>query len=357
MMACSPLLLAFSASAFTDMLMLLGMVGALWLAAAQRPLWAGVWLAFAFASKQQARITRRWFWECCTCGTAQIMALSPVHAAAFYAAAGCRHAAAAAVGCGARADTGLFALLRQQQPLRWVPLREIPARIGAWWSYLVGYCWAAAADGPAKLRWRCWRLSHRPSRIDALPGFIAVYSGAHWLIRFNIYDRYLLLLLPPCVLLAARGMVRVRRALPLQNGKGWLAVALCLVLLLGALPASEGNVISGRADDSILQVADFLNGQTLGAIIYDRWIGWELGYYLGQWTDKRKVYYPTPDMLAAGALAQPDPAPRYFVTPANRLYQPWLDVLRAAGFHITLVYDTPPYLVFRLIPSWAETGA
>ena len=52
--AFSPYGLAFSATAFTDGLMLLCVVLALWMGARQRWFWAGVWLAVGFACKQQA---------------------------------------------------------------------------------------------------------------------------------------------------------------------------------------------------------------------------------------------------------------------------------------------------------------
>ncbi|MFN8528063.1 MAG: glycosyltransferase family 39 protein [Anaerolineae bacterium] len=53
-MALSPLAIAYGASAYTDGLMLLFSTVSLWLCAADRPLTAGIALALAFASKQQA---------------------------------------------------------------------------------------------------------------------------------------------------------------------------------------------------------------------------------------------------------------------------------------------------------------
>jgi hypothetical protein len=71
---------------------------------------------------------------------------------------------------------------------------------------------------------------------------------------------------------------------------------------------------------------------------------------LGQWTDKRKVYYPTAQILVMDALLQTDRAPRYFVAPVGRPYQAWIDALAAAGFNPSLVYDTSPFVVYRLVP-------
>ncbi|MBZ0303039.1 MAG: glycosyltransferase family 39 protein, partial [Anaerolineae bacterium] len=54
LMALSPYALAFSATAFTDGLMLLCLALALWMSAAGRWGWAGFWLAVGFGCKQQA---------------------------------------------------------------------------------------------------------------------------------------------------------------------------------------------------------------------------------------------------------------------------------------------------------------
>src|SRR5262249_20200399 len=54
LMAVSPFALAFSATVFTDGLMLLCIILALWMASRGQWLWAGVWLALGYACKQQA---------------------------------------------------------------------------------------------------------------------------------------------------------------------------------------------------------------------------------------------------------------------------------------------------------------
>jgi hypothetical protein len=71
---------------------------------------------------------------------------------------------------------------------------------------------------------------------------------------------------------------------------------------------------------------------------------------MGQWTDKRRVYYPTPDALVADALKLADPAPRYFVAPVGQPTSPWLDALRAAGFATSQFYEQQGFIVYKLIP-------
>jgi hypothetical protein len=97
-----------------------------------------------------------------------------------------------------------------------------------------------------------------------------------------------------------------------------------------------------------MPLADFLNAKPLGAVVYDHWLGWELGYYLGEWTDKRRVYYPTPEALVSDALKLDDPAPRYFVAPTREPVAPWLDALRRAGYAVERVYQQQGFAVYEL---------
>ena len=98
------------------------------------------------------------------------------------------------------------------------------------------------------------------------------------------------------------------------------------------------------------QLGAYLNSKPLGTIVYDHWLGWELGYYLGTWSNKRLTYYPNASALAADAAAQSDPAPRYFPAPARAALDPWLGQLAAAGFKISRDYRTQSFVVYRLIP-------
>ncbi|NWF67548.1 MAG: glycosyltransferase family 39 protein [Chloroflexi bacterium] len=367
--ALSPALLAFSATAFTDMGMLLCMTLALYLAAARRPLAAGLWLGLAFASKQQALfylpLIALWLYPS---GWRALLRFAQPLALVW---------ALLLLWDAARGETtGIFALAAEHNsPAGLMPLTEIGARLALWLHY------AAALLGPPALTlaftlWVFWSWRKRFSRTTVLFGlFIMAYSALHILFGFNLYDRYLLVIAPLCIVLTAHALAPTARGMSGRSrlslsgvwrrftigGRILLLVLLVLAgtaLLAEAWTASAGLIEFGgaRTDSGILALADFLNAQTLGAIVYDRWLGWELNYYLGQWTDKRKVYYPTPALLLEGALAQPEPAPRYFVAPLNYPYQTYLDVLAQAGFAITLVYAAAPFRVYRLIPPWANSG-
>lgn len=118
-----------------------------------------------------------------------------------------------------------------------------------------------------------------------------------------------------------------------------------------ALDAAEGRIGVGGdqgAHTGIDQLGVYLESKPLGTIIYDHWLGWELGYYLGTWSDKRLTYYPQPILLAKDARIQADPAPRYFVAPIDAPLRPWLDALRAVGFTVRPDYRTAQQVVYRL---------
>jgi hypothetical protein len=138
-----------------------------------------------------------------------------------------------------------------------------------------------------------------------------------------------------------------------------LAAALALTLFAGARAVAETRSDRGtRADFSedhrdysgSLALANYLNSQSLGAVVYDHWLGWELGYYMGQWTDKRRVYYPTPEALVSDALLLDDPAPRYLVAPSAEPLAVWLDALRRAGFGVEQSYQRQGFVVYELLP-------
>lgn len=362
--ACSPVAVAFSATAFTDGLMLLCMALALLSVSRARWWWGGVWLALAFGCKQQglyyAPLVIALGWALYGLNVRRLVKL------------------AAPVGIGvlllsawdaARGQTTtLFALAAANNtPAGIVSAAEIAPRLGAWIDLgrlmlgtptflLIG----AAALAVIARSLRMARLT--TTVIDALLAvYVLAYLAAHVLIGFNLYDRYLLPLLPPLAVLGARGGIWLwawlSRVLPRQEGDLIVGV-IALIFVVGGWNAAEGAVnVGGDGGNGrrgvytgIEEAAAFLNAKPLGAILYDRWLGWELGYYLGEWTDKRKVYYPTIDLLVSGALDQLDPAPRYLPAPIDQPIAAWLDALRAAGFTVTRVYTSARFAIYELLP-------
>ncbi len=355
----SPLAIAFGATAFTDGLMLLCVVIAMWMASRRRWFWAGVWLALGFWCKQQAALylplvmAVGWL---CERQNQRKMSIAKLIRFMLPIVIG---VALLFVWDGARNQvTSMWTLATvNNDPGRLARLDELLPRLTEWWHYgqylfgaglvTVVLCIVALVGLFRRLR---ASISVDVWIDVALAAYVFIYLLFHWLVAINIYDRYLLLISPPLVLLVARGLTRL-----LEGRSSIMHTLVVLLLLTVCLPtawtSSQDQLPIGGdrgKHNGIEQVADYLNSQRLGAIVYDHWLGWELGYYMGTWSDKRRVYYPTPQALASDALLQMDPAPRYFVVPAWADATDWLIALRDANFRVTKTYDQYPFGVYEL---------
>ncbi len=333
--AWSPLLLTYSATAYTDLPMLLGITLALLLLARGRWGHSGIWLGLGLAAKLQALL---YLPLLIGLGWAQGRLNT-------------RHALRFGVGFGAitlllliwdrlRPGLSVFTLAAQHNnPAQLVNPAEMLPRLSALSQhaqYLFGPPWLTVILLLALI----WRLSARrpATRIDLCLGlYVLGYGLLHWLLAFDTYERYLLPLLPPLILLVAR-------ALSLLRVRFLLLLAL---LMLTSGPARE-DAYSG-----IDMVAAYLNATPVATVIYDHWLNWELGYYLGQWHDKRMVYYPTPESLVDDALRLDEIGPRYLPVPVGVEVEPWLDALRQAGFGVRRGFSTARFVVYQLIPPWS----
>ena len=178
---------------------------------------------------------------------------------------------------------------------------------------------------------------------------LALYLASYVVFNFNLYDRYLLLGLPLVILLVAGRIT----ALDTMYRRVRLRETIVALLLLGAIWTwtSDAPIGDDRASYAgIDKLAQHLNSKSVATVIYDPWLGWELGYYLGQWHDKRRVHYPTADALVAGALALGEVGDRFLVAPADQPHEDWLTQLRDAGFGIAEDYRRDRFIVYRLSP-------
>lgn len=127
-------------------------------------------------------------------------------------------------------------------------------------------------------------------------------------------------------------------------------------MLGSAWNASDGGMLFLDDQSSFARSSDwadaaaYINAQPVATIIYDPWFGWELSYYLGAWSDKRRVYYPTPQALAAGALAEADQQPRFFLAPQSLPHTLWLEALADARFTFDFAHSGTDIIIYRLIP-------
>jgi hypothetical protein len=357
----SPLVIAFAPTAFMDIPMLLFATLSLWGAAANRPAWSGMALILAFASKPQAiyfvplillilverninkpfgpsipRQLVRWSIPILL-GGAILLAWDM-----------------------GRGDTSVFVLGAANnlpQGSFWV---ERSAWVDRFWEWL-NYSQYLAGDASVVMmglmifflgmslygqspeaQWKRWDLT--------MLLWAGGYSAFHIVTRQNIYDRYLLFLVIPLGLVAARSLTYLRRW-NVENRLLPVFGAVALLLVFSAYQAATGGIPVGGDRGHYNEIdtfADYLNEWPVATVIYDRWLGWELGYYIGPWSNKRRVYYPTPDILATGALDLSECGRRLFIAPQDKDSTPWLEALQKAQFQTGLIEQIGRLLdVFR----------
>ena len=360
-MACAPPAIAYSAAAYTDGWMLAFSGLALWMASADRPLTSGAFLAFAFLSKQQAL-----YYLPLAFGFLLLPVSVNTRAAVIRRAALLLLPIAAAFGATAawdalrRPSPPLFALAAaNNSPGRLIRSDEVIPRLITWleWGqFAVGApTLFLTAFSPLAVTWRVRRLTQtREAAADLLIVlFIVGYTFVHWLIAFNTYDRYLLPIVPMLAILAARTGFWLWAMLSRWITRPELTVAagaVVISLLTGARDTHSIYNAERYEQGDIIALADYLNALPTATIIYDHWLGWQLGYYLGAWNDKRRVYYPTADALAADAVRLTETEPRYFPAPASQSFEVWREALEGAGFVVERVYLAGSYTVYRLVP-------
>jgi 4-amino-4-deoxy-L-arabinose transferase-like glycosyltransferase len=328
-MALSPFNILFAPTAFIDPLMVALVLAAATLAAARRWVWAGVAAGLAVATKQHA-----------------LLFLPLVVATGWIAAQGrsrARGLVRMGLGClvvmqGLTVWDALRWRVRasfweqsavSHGPLHLVNWWQLGERL-ADWSKLLSYVLASPLLnavlllGVPLLLWRSRRAVLANCGDDAsaaradwlLAGFSALFFLAHWLLSFNVWDRYLLGLAPLVALLLARIVWQGAARLDIKRiGLVGLAVA----ILLAGPAAKAGRVgypIGGDhgAYQGLEQVIAFFRQTPAGSVVWHRYLGWHYFHYLfGVPLDFE--YYAEPAILAAQAPPETE-RQQYVVFPA-----------------------------------------
>jgi len=380
--ALSPVAVGFDSMALTDPLMMAGLAVSLAAAVYDRPRLAGATWAVAFASKQQAIFVLPLI-------IVMLLPLSQWGVRLW------RFAWSAGLGIGLLflwdalrpgESINAYAAVNNNPYRAFADPSEWGNRARFWWDSLsagfgvygnwvigVGVVFSLLrrephppppsrwGDGESKLRFWKFRLLTRqlpvsPQRVnvskprfwkspvlwrgDLGVRFALLYILAHIILPFNLYERYilppaLLLTLPAAALITTLSRRRKRYVFPLL-----MAVSLIVPYYQPSTPRDP--------DADIIDLAGFINAQGLGTIVYNHWLGWEMGYYLGAWSDKRVVYYPTPEEFAVDAPLNPDTAPRLMIAPRWIDTAAWLAAAGDAGFEITPAYDNRRYVAWWL---------
>ncbi|MCK6580117.1 MAG: glycosyltransferase family 39 protein [Anaerolineae bacterium] len=348
--AASPLAIRYGATAFTDGLMLCAGALAALAAARDRWAWAGFWMGAAFCTKYQAVFLFPFIialgWGMGTLSLRKCVRLALPFGAWLLALLlwEILRAQPTSVLELASAHNAVFRLIRSD---------EIAPRLLQWGEHGLRLHGAALAVllPLAILQGRNQPLRTRLlDRLGILYGLL--YVAAHWLVAFDDYERYALsLLLPTCLVLSrgAAALARISQRSRRLGTSAALVAGVGVLAVLGGLPPGGSSREAAR-HPGVEAAAAALNGKPVAAILYDHWLGWELDFYLGEWTNKRRVYYPTPKSLADGAAQLDEQGPRYFIVPAEQDVLPWLEALASRGFVTTFEAQFEQVIIFRLDP-------
>jgi len=203
------------------------------------------------------------------------------------------------------------------------------------------------------LLWISWRemRSSSAARFDfVLAGYVVLYLLVHWLLTFNVWDRYLLGLVPLLSMLLGRmmrqvasllyGVVRQRATSPLYG----IVVVMLVVILLARpawLAAHSGYPVGGDhwAYVGIDAVADYLRAEMPpGSVLYHHYLGWHYLFYLFD-APVNLRWYNSPSRLAEDAQQMSD-VPRYVVLPGWEPRLPVQAALRRVGLALHPLFRT-----------------
>jgi len=405
--ALSPFAILFSATAFTDPLMVALGVAACAAAARGRAAWAGLLAGLAVATKQTGLVwvplvvviqspkpkaqSRRVSRELpvLSCLIVVLLVLMLVFAWD-----------AVRVARGAegfwRAGVSDFGGLRLIWP------HELAARLRGWLG-LARYLFdspvvtAVCLIGLELLLWRA--LARHPrareSFVDlCLVSFLVIYCLLHWLWAFPVWDRYLLPLVPVLAVLLGRILSLFTSLLCSNPSPAPIApppnppihrlplarcpslprchlsfiiyhlsfvichLSLLLLLFLPALNAARSLYPVGGdhgAYDGMDAVVAFLHGLPEGTVVYHHWLGWHYRYHLFD-APVYLAYWPTPAWLARDVQAFGAAEPRYLTVPAFDATARVDRALAGVGYGLDPVLattrrdGTPSFTVYRVLP-------
>jgi len=356
LVALSPFAILFAPTAFTDPWLALWLLVASWAALADRPVLSGLSLGLAVASKQQGILAVP-----LVIGLLLVGRHIPGRSRTALARGGDWRTTLCSLGLGLIGFALVFGPLTYWDSLRWAKRPSFWDRslitygglsiagLGEWiprarewleqFRYLYGtslfsgivICLAAAPCCMAA--WQVWTSRRHPTAagkgwppasslssaeterdlgrkrsVDlTLGAYAAAYVCLHWLVTFQIWDRYLLPLVPLTAILGARGAVQVLQRTRLRARVPITAAAIAVMALAaqGAWLGATARLPVGSDHGAFVgmqQVASFVRGRPAGSVVFHHSLGWYFDFYLFDAPQERR-WYDTPVRLASDAAA------------------------------------------------------
>jgi 4-amino-4-deoxy-L-arabinose transferase-like glycosyltransferase len=187
----------------------------------------------------------------------------------------------------------------------------------------------------------------KPGRLDLLlVVFVIGYLLLHSVIGFQIWDRYLLPLVPLVALLAARAFISLGEAIPTAAWQRLyavlLGVAIIVFLFRPLVMATRSELPLGGdhgAYDGIDEIADYIRLEAPpGSVLYHYWLGYHHRFYL-YGAPLRLHWYPDLNDLTADSYVYRR-EPRYIAVPSWRDGAPAAVALGRPGITLELVHET-----------------
>ncbi|MDX1413410.1 MAG: glycosyltransferase family 39 protein [Candidatus Promineifilaceae bacterium] len=372
LMALAPLTIQFSSSAFTDPL-LSGLIvfSVLFVLHRPSPILSGLFFGLAAATKYQA-----WLFLPLIMGVAWLK-LWNWYKVRLWLAGAVPPFLALLLWTFMR--SGNFSLWSRQVSnfggLRMARSWELFGRLGKWvalWQFSFGFSFLPILwlSGMLVLIWRGLLRRDNIARFDLLFILFSIaYLLAHWVLAVPVWDRYLLPIFPFLILIFARLIVVVYRAvqaairqidLSFRVRKAvqvFLIMALLLFMMLQFQVATKARAgwwpIGGRsdADRGAWQIAKFLKDEPYGTVLYDHWYSWQWQYHLFD----KGVYvswFQSPQALVDDLIVfGSGDDKRYLVLPSSNESLPIMRAIATNGFELDQIMQTenePGMILYRI---------
>jgi 4-amino-4-deoxy-L-arabinose transferase-like glycosyltransferase len=186
--------------------------------------------------------------------------------------------------------------------------------------------------------------------------FVLGYFVVHWIVAVPIWDRYLVLVAPYFAILTARMLWRTYRYVKntklLANYRQRFVYAAVLIVLALLLVIQTPDIVSSYrgelpvggqpdADGGIADAANFLRKQPPGTVLYDHWYSWQWRYHLFD-SSVFVSWFPSPQSLLEDLrVFGGEDDLRFVAVPKTPEAIPIIRELKNAGFDLVLVSEEP----------------